>query len=283
MGRIYGIFYNHAGDNAPGVVLVLKMIPYKIFSMFEFGPIHINMYGIMFAFGILAASLLAVKEAKKRNIDTEIIWDLILYLLIGIVVGARAFYVLFYWPEGMPLTLVGAAAIWNGGLAFFGGFLGALLAGYIFVRKKKLKFWLLADIFAVPLVVGHIFGRLGDYFTGGHPGRITSLPWGIYLNDAIRHPVILYEILGLAIIIIILLNMRKFKEQKQLFEGFLFSSYVILYSTQRMILDFFRIESTDPRYLGLTPTQYVVIILFFLAISFMLFNIYKRKFHGQER
>ena len=253
------------------------MIPYKIFPMFELGPLHINMYGIMFALGVLVASLLAAREAKKRNISKEVIWDLVFYLLVGIIIGARLFYILFYWPKGMPFTIFEAIAIWHGGLAFFGGFLGALVAGYFFVRNKKLKFWQLTDIFTVPLVVGHIFGRLGDYFTGGHPGKITSLPWGIYLNDAIRHPVILYEIIGLIIIVVILLNLKKIKEKKQLFEGFLFSSYVILYSTQRMILDFFRIETTDPRFLGLTPTQYLVIILFILAITFISINYRKIK------
>jgi len=218
---------------------------------------------------------LAVREAKKRNIDERIIWDLVFYLLVGIIIGARLFYILFYWPEGMPFTFFEAIAIWHGGLAFFGGFLGALVTGYIFVKKKKLKFWLLADIFTIPLIVGHIFGRLGDYFTGGHPGKITTLPWGIYLKDAIRHPVVLYEIIGLIIIIVILLNLRNIKSKQKLFDGFLFSSYAVLYSIQRMILDFFRIESTDPRFLGLTPTQHLVIILFILATFFILIKFNK--------
>jgi len=253
------------------------MIPYKIFPMFELGPLHINMYGIMYVLAVLAASFLALREAKKRNIDREVIWDLVFYLLLGNLIGARLFYVLFYWPEGTPLTLISALAVWKGGLAFFGGFLGALVAGYIFVKKRKLKFWLLADIFTIPLVVGHIFGRFGDYFTGGHPGKITSLPWGIYFHDAVRHPIVLYEIIGLVIIVLILLNLKKIKQMLNLFDGFLLSSYVILYSIQRMILDFFRIESTDPRVLGLTPTQYIVIILFVLSVAFILVNFKRNK------
>ncbi|MBT5740245.1 prolipoprotein diacylglyceryl transferase, partial [Candidatus Woesearchaeota archaeon] len=103
--------------------------------MFKLGPLHMNMYGIMFALGILAASFLAIREAKKRNISKDVIWDLVFYLLIGIIVGARLFYVLFYSPQEIPLTLIESIAIWKGGLAFFGGFLGALVAGYIFVKK----------------------------------------------------------------------------------------------------------------------------------------------------
>lgn len=241
------------------------MIPYKIFPMFELGPLHFNMYGIMFALGFLAATFLAVKEAKKRGINKEVIYDLAFYILIGTIVGARLFYVFFYWPEHMPLTFWDIFKVWEGGLAFFGGFIGALAAAYVYIKKNKLNFWIYADIFTIPLVIGHILGRLGDYFTGGHPGKIANLPWAIYLDNALRHPVVLYEILGLLIIVVILLNLKKAK----FFDGFLFSSYVMLYSVQRMILDFFRIELTDPRYLGLTPTQHLVIILFVLSATFI--------------
>ena len=241
------------------------MIPYKVFPMFEFGPLHFNMYGIMFALGFLAATFLAVKEAKKRGISKEVVYDLVFYILIGTIVGARLFYVFFYWPEHMPLTFWDIFKVWEGGLAFFGGFIGALAAAYVYIKKNKLNFLVYADIFTIPLVVGHILGRFGDYFTGGHPGKITNLPWAIYLDNALRHPILLYEILGLFIIVVILLNLKRYK----FFDGFLFSSYVILYSAQRMILDFFRIEATDPRYLGLTPTQYLVIILFVLSATFI--------------
>ena len=236
------------------------MIPYKIFPMFRLGPLHINMYGIMFALGVLVATFLAIKEAEKRNIKKEVIYDLVFYLLIGMIVGARLFYVIFYWPKDMAFNFFDIFKIWEGGLSFFGGLIGALTVGYIYVNKNKLDFWQYADIFAIPLVAGHIFGRLGDYFTGGHPGKITELPWAIYMDNALRHPVVLYEIIGLCIIVIILLNLKKIKS----FEGFLFLSYIMLYSTQRMILDFFR-DDMETRYLGLTPSQYIAVFLFMLA------------------
>lgn len=246
--------------------------------MFELGPLHFNMYGIMFALGFLVASFLAVQEAKKRSIKKEVIYDLAFYLLIGAIVGARLFYVVFYWPKHIQLTFLDIFKIWEGGLSFFGGFIGALAIAYIYIKKNKLNFWVYADIFTVPLVVGHIFGRLGDYFTGGHPGKVTSLPWAIYLENALRHPIVLYELIGLCIIVVILSNLKKFK----FFDGFLFLSYVMLYSIQRTILDFFRIESTDPKYLGLTPSQYIVIVLFIIATYFIIikFSEIQRKERG---
>lgn len=241
--------------------------------MFEFGPLHINMYGIMFALGILAATFLAAQEAKRRDIDKDIIYELVIYLIIGLIIGARLFYVMFYWPKNMPLAFFDIFKVWEGGLAFFGGFIGAITAGYLFLKKNKLNFWEYADIFAVPLVVGHILGRFGDYFMGGHPGKITNLPWAIYLDNALRHPIVLYEIIGLSFIVVILLSLKK----ARFFNGFIFLSYVLLYSVQRMILDYFRIESTDPRYLGLTPSQYTVIILFIIVVYLMLVNSIKIK------
>jgi len=241
------------------------MIPYKVFPMIKLGPLSFNMYGVMFALGFIVANWLAVKEARKKNISKEIVESLIFYILIGSIIGARLFYVLFYWPEATPFTFWDLFTIWKGGLAFFGGFIGALITGYLYTRIRKLEFWKLADVFTLPLIAGHILGRVGDYLTGGHPGLVTDLPWAIYLDGALRHPVVLYEIIGLIIIGAIIYQLKKLNK----FDGFFFLMYVQLYAVQRIILDFFRIESTDPRFLGLTPTQHLVILLFIISLYLM--------------
>jgi len=241
------------------------MIPYKVFPMIKLGPLSFNMYGVMFALGFVAANWLAVREAAKKGIKREIVESLIFYILIGSIIGARLFYVLFYWPAGAPFTFWDIFTVWKGGLAFFGGFIGALVTGYWYTRKHKLEFWKLADLFTLPLIAGHILGRVGDYLTGGHPGLVTDLPWAIYLDGALRHPVVLYEIIGLVIIGTIIYQFKKLTR----FEGFIFLLYVQLYAVQRIILDFFRITSTDPRFLGLTPTQHLVIVLFIVSLYLM--------------
>jgi len=244
------------------------MIPYKVFPMIKLGPVSFNMYGVMFALGFIVANWLAVKEAKRKGIKKELVENLIFYILIGSIIGARLFYVLFYWPAGTPFTFWDIFTVWKGGLAFFGGFIGALITGYLYSKKHKLQFWQLADLFTLPLIAGHILGRVGDYLTGGHPGLTTDLPWAIYLDGALRHPVVLYEIIGLIIIGTIIYQLRKLDK----YNGFLFLVYVQLYAVQRIILDFFRIESTDPRFLGLTPTQHLVIVLF-IAATYLLFRL----------
>ena len=253
------------------------MIPYKVFPMIKLGPLSFNMYGVMFALGFIAANWLAVKEARKKGIRKEIVETLIFYILIGSIIGARLFYVLFYWPEATPFTFWDLFTIWKGGLAFFGGFIGALITGYLYTKIHKLEFWKLADVFTLPLIVGHILGRVGDYLTGGHPGLVTDLPWAIYLDGALRHPVVLYEIIGLIIIGTIIYQLKKLNK----FDGFLFLMYVQLYAVQRIILDFFRIESTDPRFLGLTPTQHLVILLFIIAL-FIQLKLSKRRTKGMK-
>lgn len=252
--------------------MIIKMIPYTVFPMLKLGPLHFNMYGVMFALGALIVIFLAAREAERRGIDKKSIENLSFYMLLGVIFGARLFFVLFYWPKGEPLTFFNAIAIWNGGLSWFGGFVGAVIFLYLYTMKNKLNFLKYADIFTLPLVIGHILGRIGGYLTGQHPGKPTDLPWAIYLNGVLRHPVVLYEILGLTLILLIVWRLKKTKY----FEGFLFSSYIVLYSIQRMILDFFRIESTDPRYLGLTPSQYIVIALFVLSGYFIVYKFRKK-------
>jgi len=134
-----------------------------------------------------------------------------------------------------------------------------------------LNFLKLLDIFVIPVIVGHIFGRIGGYLIGAHPGKVTDLPWAIFLDGALRHPVVLYEIIGLLIILTIIFKIKN--KYKKLNKGVLFAFYVGLYSIQRFFLDFFRIESTDPRTLGLTPTQLLVIFLLIGSVYY----IYKKQ------
>lgn len=255
------------------------MLPYKPIPMFKLGPLHFNMYGLMFAAGVLVANFFARKEAAGKGLSPSIIDKLFIYLLIGIIVGARLFYVLFYWPRDVPLTFFDIFKVWEGGLAFFGGFIGALLVGYIFARKNSLDFWKLADIFTYPLIIGHILGRIGGFLTGQHPGRLTEVPWGINIYGALRHPVVLYEITGLLIILSIILILKRYDWEK----GVLFNTYLFLYSVQRLFLDIFRIEGTDPRTFGLTPTQILVIFLGLFALGFVFKKILVNKQPVKDR
>jgi len=243
------------------------MIPYTTFDAFQIGALSINFYGIFFALGILIAIILAKNEAKKCKINPEIIEDLAIYLILGIIIGARLFYVLFFRPENIPFSFLDIFKVWEGGLAFFGGFIGAITAGYLFCRKHKLDFLKYLDIFTIPVIVGHIFGRIGAYLIGNQPGKIADLPWSIYFEGALRHPVELYDLIGLIIILIIVVLIKK---KIKLKIGILFSIYVILYGILRFFfVDPFRTISTDPLYFGFTASQYLIIVLIGIAITYI--------------
>lgn len=233
------------------------MIPYKIIPMIDLGPFHISMYGIMFAIGILVAYYVARILAKKRGIDVNILDEPFVYIVISGVLGARLLYVILNLSYFLA-NPVDILKIWEGGLAYFGGLVTAILVGYFYAKKKKLDFFLFADLVTIPLVIGHIFGRLGDYLTGGHLGTITNLPWSIFMDNALRHPVVLYEITGLSIILGIL-----FFIQNRVRRGELFLVYLMLYSLQRFALDFFRDEAS---FYGFKSAQFITPFLFGLAI-----------------
>lgn len=243
------------------------MIPYEIFPMIQIGSVHISMYGIMFAIGVFVAYYVATHLAKKRGIDKKIITDLVFYLVVSGLVGARLLYVILNLPDFLqnPLDIL---KIWGGGLAFFGGLVAATIAGYIYARKNNLDFFLFADLVVIPLVIGHIFGRIGDYLTGGHPGTIADLPWSIFLDNALRHPVVLYEIVGLLLILGIVLFIRNHARK-----GELFLIYLMLYSVQRFVLDFFREEVS---FYGLKSAQLVTLVLFIVAVATLIIRKVKR-------
>ncbi len=232
------------------------MIPYKIIPMIHLGPFHISMYGIMFAIGVIVAYYIARIFAKKRGIDENILSELLVYIVVSGVVGARLLYIALH-PSDFLTNPISILKIWEGGLAYFGGLIAALVTGYFYAKKKKVDFFLFADLIAIPLVIGHIFGRIGDYLTGGHPGTITNLPWSIFLDNATRHPVVLYEIVGLLLILGIL-----FFIQNRVRKGELFLVYLMLYSIQRFMLDFFRDETS---FYGLKSAQFITFVLFIIA------------------
>lgn len=216
----------------------------------------------MVALGFLAGYFLARNEAQRKGLDATIINDLFIYIFVGAIIGARLWFILFYWPADEPRTLLGMLAIWNGGMAFFGGFLGALVGGSIFTRSRQLSFWNYADTVAPGLVLGHAIGRIGCYLVGLHIGVQTTVPWALYMMNGpfqgqTRHPIVLYEISYLLVIFGILW----FYRYKWTRPGTMATAYVFMYGIARFVNDFFRDVATDPVYWGLTATQYGLAVL----------------------
>ncbi len=216
-------------------------------TIFKLGPIQIRWYGVMYILGFAASYLLVKYQIRKKNLDIDnaVINDLFLYLIIGLIVGARFGYIVFYnlaFYFSHPLKLF---AVWEGGMSFHGGLIGIVVFGIFFVKKRKIDFWQLADLIAVTAPIGLGLGRLGNFINAELFGRVTSLPWGMVFpagGDLPRHPSQLYEFLLEGILLFaILWRIKDFQMKK----GMLFCVFVVLYGVFRFFVEFFR--EPDPQ------------------------------------
>lgn len=237
------------------------MIPYFTLQTISFGPLEIQTWGLMVALGLLAGTYAASLLARKRGLDAKIIWDIAPWIIFVAFVAARLFHVFFYEPAYFFSHPAEIIAVWKGGLAVSGGLIGAVIIGVWLLRKKGADVLSYADVFAFGLPLGAFIGRIGCFITHLHPGKATNFFLGVmYPNGVIRHDLGLYLSLdGLVLFLIFLLL-----KDKQLPKGSFVVGYLIWYGVTRFFLDALRATDgaiVDVRYLGLTPAQYVSIVL----------------------
>lgn len=220
--------------------------------LFRLGPLEIHWYGFLMVIGGLIGLAVVLRLAKRAGIDKKIFQDLLLYFVIGAVVGARVYYVLYAW-EMYRGNWFDAFKIWEGGLAIHGIMLGGFAVTYLYCRVKKQSFWRIADFAVIGLALAQAVGRVGNYFNQEIFGRPTAWPWGIpidvvnrpadFLSAEYFHPVFLYECLGnLLIACLLYLLMRRRLKTGQGEAGIIFLLYLILYSAQRFSLEFVRVD-----------------------------------------
>ena len=204
--------------------------------LFSLGPISIRYYGIIYALGFMFAYI-ALRKAvqhKKLHLSEQDIDNLIIWLIAGVVIGARIFEILFYQPVyyfSHPSEII---AIWHGGLSFHGGLVGAAIVSYLFSKKKKISFLNLADILIIPTALALAFGRIANFINAEVIGKPSNLPWSVqFPQDSLyRHPSQLYEAIKNLIIFFILLKTKQHKE------GYLLGLFLFLYGSIRFIIEF---------------------------------------------
>ena len=148
--------------------------------IFKLGPVHPTWYGLMYVIGFGCAYLLGVQRTKSNPAwSKEDVSDLMTYLMLGVVLGGRIGYVLFYGMGYWAQDLLYPFKIWEGGMSFHGGLLGVMFALWLFGRKKGKRFWDVNDYVAPMIPPGLFFGRIGNFINGELWGRPTDVPWGM--------------------------------------------------------------------------------------------------------
>lgn len=210
----------------------------------HFGPVEIRYYGLVYVFGFIIAYTVLTYFIKKKQIElTEDERDtFILYAALGVLIGSRLFYFLFYNFSTVIENPLQLFKIWEGGMSFHGGLIGVLTGGLIFCKKYKKDFYAMADIVVIPTALGLGFGRIANFINGELYGRPTLLPWAVNFGDGIpRHPSQLYES-AKNFIIFGVLWILKYKNLKK---GTLFWTFITLYGAFRFMIEFVR--QPDPQ------------------------------------
>lgn len=243
--------------------------------MLKIGPLKIHWYGVMYLIGFIAAWLLATYRAKKSNglWNSEQISDLIFYGIIGVLVGGRLGYVLFYnfsLYMAHPLQIF---AVWDGGMSFHGGLAGVIIAFFIFGKKNSKNLFQVGDFIAPMVPIGLGAGRIGNFINGELWGKVSSLPWAMIFPDdpthLPRHPTELYEFLLEGVLLFIILWIYSLKPRPRMaISGY----FLLLYGIFRFLVEFLRLPDPQLGYIAwgwLTMGQILSIPMIGFGIFFL--------------
>jgi phosphatidylglycerol:prolipoprotein diacylglycerol transferase len=246
-------------------------VAFQIFSL------EIRWYSLAYIVGISLGWIYCKKKLIYNQNIIDIFDDFITYIIIGIILGGRVGYILFYnfkYFFENPLEIL---MIWNGGMSFHGGLIGIIIASKLFSNKHKISQFIFLDLVALSAPIGIFFGRIANFINSELYGVATHVPWSvkfILVDNIKRHPSQLYEAFFEGIILFFILNYY-FKKDYLKKPGLISGLFLIFYSLFRFFAEFFR--SPDPQigYLILNLTMGQLISVGFLIIGALLFTVKK--------
>ena len=240
---------------------------------FQILSLEIRWYSLAYIIGILLGWAYCKKKLIKDQYILGLFDDFITYLIIGVILGGRLGYAIFYnfkYYLDNPLEIL---MVWNGGMSFHGGLIGVIIAAQIFSNKHRVDQFIFLDLVALSAPIGIFFGRIANFINSELIGRSTDLPWSvqfILIDNIKRHPSQLYEAFFEGVILFLLLRYF-FKKNYLENAGKISALFLIFYSLFRFFTEFFR--SPDPQigYLILNLTLGQLISVLFLAVGILLF------------
>ncbi len=219
-------------------------VAFQVFSL------SIRWYSLAYIFGLIFGWIYCKKLLIKENIIQKLFEDYISYLIIGIIIGGRLGYVLFYnflYFLNNPIEIF---MIWNGGMSFHGALIGIVISSYFFSKKNKKNIFIFLDLVAISSPIGIFLGRVSNFINGELVGKVTNSEWGVFFlsyDNKLRHPSQLYEAFLEGIILFILMNIIFFHKNKKV--GTCSFMFLILYGFFRIISEFFREPDVQLGYL----------------------------------
>lgn len=266
-------FWNHIYDQ-------FDPVAFHLFSL----PVH--WYGMMYVLALLGA-LYAGKWLVKHDhleITQKELDDYFIYVEVGVILGARLGYILFYDPNTL-YYLTQPWQIFNPfhdgefvgirGMSYHGAVIGFMLGSYLFYRRSGVDLGKILDVAVVAVSVGYVFGRIGNFLNQELVGRVTDVPWGIYVHDVLRHPSQLYEAMLEGVgVFVILFSYRKYKG----FEGELTLLYGLSYGIMRFIAEFWREPDVQIGYIccgWLTKGQ--LLSLMMVSVAILLWTYFRKQ------
>jgi phosphatidylglycerol:prolipoprotein diacylglycerol transferase len=239
-------------------------VAFQIFSL------EIRWYSLAYILGIVLGWFYIKRKLKNDQKLLLLFDDLIGYLIIGIILGGRLGYVLFYNPEYYIKNLFEIVMVWNGGMSFHGGLIGVIFVAVMFGKKHQINPYIFLDLIALVAPIGLFLGRVANFINSELYGRESDVMWAvkfITIDNLSRHPSQIYEAIFEGIILFLLLNFFS-KKDKFKNPGIISSLFLIFYSFLRFNMEFFREPDSHIGYLSyhLTLGQFIGMVFFFLGV-----------------
>lgn len=244
------------------------MLPYIEIPSLQLGPIELHAFGALVALGFIVGSSVAAWRAKQVGLKPQVIHDMALLCIIFGMLGAHWFDVFASRPHVIfedPLEIL---RVWSG-ISSYGGFVGAGIAIWVYFKRKKLDFYPYADALMFGMGPGWIFGRMGCCSVHDHPGRLTDFFLALKYPGGARHDLGCYEVLLTMALTVFIFWLGRKKDVNRPRAGTIYALTLIVYAIPRFFFDFLRatdLARIDPRYFGLTPSQYASIAIVSLGI-----------------